>query len=80
MNRIDTGGMLDFDGVYLAIRYIPENKVDLTISLETSVPFEVMRRHFLIEETEGPVILAEPVLEPALLGSCVIHDVAVNRA
>lgn len=79
INRILDYDMLEFSGRYLAIRYIPIKDVDQTMTLETSKPFVVLRRHFWIEELDEPMDMQEPLFEYSVESDFIIHETAVNR-
>lgn len=79
IDRIEKFDMLEFDSPYLAIRYIPQEDVDTTMTIETSLECQVMRRHFYLEEMDEPMELSEPVYDIPT-GGLRIHETAVNRA
>jgi hypothetical protein len=70
--------MLDFDTKYLFIRYIPQDSVDEAICLDAPDHFSVMRRHFLLEDSDISIEMEEPNFEPCY-GDFIIHETAVNR-
>lgn len=79
LNRIVQNDMLDCNDHYLTIRYIPQKNVDEVINLSSSIDFQIMRRHFLIEETDECIPLVDPIFEPIPIGPNIIHETAVNR-
>lgn len=79
VDRIIQEEMFSFSKERLLIRYIPMSDVDNAIGLETSFDFSIMRRHFVIEETEDPIELMEPEFEGVEDTGYMIHETAINR-
>ncbi len=70
-------GVLEGEGD-IVLRYIPEEEVNDIIEISSSIPTEMMRRHFLVEVTDDPPILRDPLFEDVPEGPFVIHETALN--
>lgn len=79
MGRVAENDMLDFSKEYLFIRYIPTSDVDEAIKLTISHDFAIMRRHFLLQELDYPVISQKPVYETVKDTGFLIHETAINH-
>jgi hypothetical protein len=79
VNRMIGEGMLSFSKEWVQIKYIPMSDVDEAIGLKTSFDFSIMRRHFVIEESENYVDLRDPEFEKVIDTGYLIHETAINR-
>lgn len=79
MDRVAENDMLSFSSDYLLIRYIPMEDVNEAIGLETSFDFEIVRRHFLLQETDEPIEMQVPVFGGVEDSGYFIHETAINR-
>ena len=79
ITRLNQNDMIEFSSNYLIINYIPMNDVNDVIKITTSHNFEIMRRHFLIYETDLPIELEEPRFEEIIDTGFLIHETAINR-
>ena len=79
MQRIEENNMLRFSSNYLIIRYIPIKDVNKVIELKTSFEFSIIRRHFLIQESNEPIDLVIPLYETIENNGFLIHETAINK-
>jgi hypothetical protein len=79
LQRIIENDMLSFSGNYLMIKYIPMKQVDQAIDLSTTYDINVVRRHFLIEETGDEQILQVPEFEQFNNNVEYLMETAINR-
>lgn len=77
--RVAENNMLDQSQGYILINYIPVEDVDRAIQLTTTYDFSIMRRHFVISESNVAVELLAPEFEPVEETGFMIHETAINK-